>query len=136
MRAFGGPADEAIELISKNMRMSPDGHRSGSIITVGWPIFSYTNEIGGMNNIDIKRSSRTGPGYHDDQWERSDQDYPHVFVRWTTRKNIELCLDLLKTKKIDVQLLTTHVVEFEKLEESIAILLEDYKKMLGVEFSY
>jgi threonine dehydrogenase-like Zn-dependent dehydrogenase len=134
--AFGGTADDAMELIVNNMRIYPDGHHTGSILTVGWPIFSYTNGIGGMNNIDLMRSSRTGPGYHDDQWERASEDYPSVLVRWTTRKNLDLCLELVKKKKIDVNYLTTHVVEFEKIQETIDELLDTSEKMLGVVFSY
>ena len=32
-------------------------------------------------NVDIRRASRTGPGYHDEAWERGE-GYPPVFMRW------------------------------------------------------
>ncbi len=133
--AFGGQAQSAMDLLVNNTKLSPDLHHEGVIVTVGWPEFDYFGEIGKMNNIDLRRSSRTGCGYHDAQWEISKNDYPSVFVRWTTQRNLKLCLELVKNKKVDVNLLTTHRIALIDAEKEIASLLDESNKMLGVIFT-
>ena len=71
-----------------------DGHPMGTMVVVGNPTFEYRNHEAGMTNIDIRRASRVGPGYHDDAWERG-ADYPPVFMRWTARTNLELTVRLI-----------------------------------------
>ncbi|MGD1823592.1 MAG: zinc-dependent alcohol dehydrogenase [Pleomorphochaeta sp.] len=132
--AFGGQAQSAMDLLVNNTKLSPDLHHEGVIVTVGWPEFDYFGEIGKMNNIDLRRSSRTGCGYHDAEWEISKKDYPSVFVRWTTQRNLRLCLELVKNKEIDVNLLTTHKIKLVDAEKEIAALLDNSNKMLGVIF--
>lgn len=87
--AFGGPADQAMDTIVNHTRIQPDLHHTGTVVTVGWPKFTYDGEIGKMNNIDLRRSSRTGAGYHDAEWEVAGKDYPPVLVRWSTLRNLD-----------------------------------------------
>ena len=51
---------------------------------------NYRPEMQGFpvpfGNMDIKPSSRTGPGYHDLDYHMG-QDYPRAYVRWSTRRN-------------------------------------------------
>ena len=116
------------------MKLSPDGHHEGTIVTVGWPKFDYNGLIGNMNNIDLRRSSRTGPGYHDDQWEKGN-DYPSVFVRWSTRTNLQVCFEYLRRKMIDVKSLTTHRIPLENLDKEIPEILKAPDQILGVVFT-
>jgi threonine dehydrogenase-like Zn-dependent dehydrogenase len=132
--AFGGEAEAAMDTIVKAMRICPDGHHTGRIITVGWPKFTYNGEIGQMNNIDLCRSSRTGAGYHDPKWEIAGEDYPEVLVRWSTLRNLELCMDLLATKKIDVNKLTTHHIKLSEVEQEIEKIIDHPEHILGVLF--
>ncbi|MFI3256847.1 MAG: zinc-binding alcohol dehydrogenase, partial [Spirochaetales bacterium] len=133
--AFGGDAQKAMDVLVNNTKLSPDLHHEGTIVTVGWPEFDYFGEIGKMNNIDLRRSSRTGCGYHDEEWELSGKDYPSVFVRWTTQRNLFLCLELVKKKVIDVNVMTTHRIPLLEAENTIAGLLDESNKMLGVIFT-
>lgn len=106
--AIAGACDETVERLMKCMKHAPDGHGMGRIMVVGWPDFKYgQGQIGAMNNIDLRRCSRTGPGYHDLQWEFG-ANYPPVFMRWTTKSNLALCIRLISERKIDVDALTTH----------------------------
>ena len=130
--AFGADANKAIESIGRCMKRSPDGHPMGTIVVVGNPQFQYrSHESAGMSNIDIRRSSRTGPGFLDHDWEFGS-DYPGVFVRWTTRTNVELCLRLIGEGRLDVDSLTTHTVPLLNVDEGTSALLSDPDSVLGV----
>lgn len=128
--AFGGDGTEMLQKIEQCMKCAPDTHPMGRIIVIGRTHFQYRPTL---TNMDIRRSSRTGPGYHDETWEYGS-DYPAVFVRWTTRANIRLCLELIENGKLDVTCLTTHTIPLEEAEEGISSTLDDPDRILGVAF--
>ena len=128
--AFGGNADPAMKSIEACMKKSPDGHPMGRVIIVGGARFVYDSS---MTNIDIRRSSRTGPGYHDAAWEFGT-DYPPVFMRWTTRSNLALCIRLIAEGKLNVDALTTHRIPLEDVESGVSAMLDDPDRILGVVF--
>ncbi len=128
--AFGGDANQAMKRIEACMKISPDGHPMGRVIAVGQPRFEYNSS---MTNMDIRRASRTGPGYHDPAWEYGP-DYPPVFMRWTTRTNLALCLRLMAEGKLKVDALTTHRVPLDDVEARIEAMLEHPDRILGVVF--
>ena len=133
--ANAGECDESVDKLVRCMKVSPDGHPMGRIMIVGWPTFRFANLIGGMNNLDIRRCARTGPGYHDDPWEVGDA-YPPVFMRWTTRTNLELCMRLIEEGRLNVDALTTHRIPFQDMEAQVDRLLDDPDDMLGVVLEY
>lgn len=132
--AFGGQAETAMDTIVNHTRQCPDLHHTGTVVTVGWPKFTYNGEIGQMNNIDLRRSSRTGAGYHDDEWELADRDYPAVLVRWSTLRNLDLCMKLMSKKRIDVTALTTHHIPLKDVEKEIEKIIDHPENILGVLF--
>lgn len=129
--AIAGEATSAIGQVERCMKLSPDGHRTGVITIVGGIHLDYRGET---TNIDYRRASRTGPGYHDEMWERGG-DYPHVFVRWTTRSNIELCLRLIAEGRLDPAPLVTHTIPIDDCESRVDALLDDCGAALGVLFA-
>lgn len=133
--AMAGPCDETVDRLVRTMKHTPDGHAMGRIMIVGWPEFTFgsKSEIRGMNNIDIRRCSRTGAGYHDLEWEYGP-DYPPVFMRWTTKTNLKLCMRLISERKVDVDALTTHRIKLAEVEHEINKALADPDSMLGVIF--
>ncbi len=128
--AYGGDADETVEKLEQSMKCSPDGHPMGRIVVVGTPRFAYTSTL---TNIDLRRASRTGPGYHDEPWEFGP-DYPPVFMRWTTRTNLALCMRLIAEGRLDVDALTTHTIPLAQADEGISKAIEDPDAMLGAVF--
>ena len=126
--AFPGDGQGVFEATSKCLKLSPDGHRMGRIVILGNPSFQYKSAT---TNIDIRRAARTGPGYHDEKWEYGP-DYPEVFMRWTTRTNLELCIRLISEGKLDVDCLTTHRIPLDKVEPEIERLIDAPDEMLGV----
>lgn len=132
--ANAGPCDETVNRLVECMKTTLDGHPMGRIMIVGWPTFSFDNMIGGMNNIDIRRCSRTGYGYHDEKWEYGD-DYTPVAMRWTTKTNLALCMRLVAEGKIDVDALTSHRIPLDDVEQQTAKAMKNPDDMLGVVFN-
>ena len=133
---MAGGCDETLDRLVRCMKVAPDGHPMGRIMVVGWPEFSFgaKSQIGSMNNIDIRRCSRTGAGYHDDAWEYGP-DYPPVFMRWTTKSNLKLGMRLIAEGRVNVDGLTTHRIRLADAEQEIDAALSDPDSMLGVIFT-
>jgi len=129
--AFGGPAGQSYEDLCRCMKKTPDGHLMGRIVIVG----GARMEMAWIPaNFDVRIAARTGPGYHDDQWERG-ADYPPVVVPWTTNSNLGLCMRLLEERRVDVDCLTTHRIPLESVEEEVDGLLDNPEEVLGVVFT-
>jgi threonine dehydrogenase-like Zn-dependent dehydrogenase len=128
--AFGGDATESILALEKAMKVSPDGHPMGRIVIIGAARFPYTDTL---TNMDIRRSSRPGAGYHDEAWEYGP-DYPPVFMRWTTRTNLALALRLMAAGRLKVDELTTHTIPLDEVDQGISAALDDPDGILGVVF--
>jgi len=127
---FGGQADDAVAAIEQCLKRAPDGHPMGRIVALGGPRFMYTSTL---TNADVRRASRTGPGYHDEAWEYGP-DYPPVLVRWTTRSNLELCIRLISEGRLDVDCLTTHTIPLEDVEAQTSAIIDEPDAILGVVF--
>lgn len=127
--AFGEDATEAFNQILKMLKRAPDTHRMGRIVMVAGRI---TIEAGAsLGNIDIRSSARTGPGYHDVNWEHG-AEYPPVFVQWTTKRNLEECLRFIKEGKINVKNLITHRFPIDEAAEACELLINHPESALGV----
>ncbi|MBT5815834.1 MAG: hypothetical protein HOI15_16010 [Opitutales bacterium] len=128
--ALGGNAEKPAHALEKCMKVSGDGHPMGTMVVVGGAEFPFTRSL---TNMDVRRSSRTGPGYHDKNWERG-ANYDDVFVRWNTRRNLELCLRLVSEGKIALDELTTHRVAFNEIQEQVAEISKNPDSILGLVF--
>ncbi len=128
--AFGGEATEALQQIVAMMKTAPDGHKMGRIVIVGGCEARIKFPVP-LGNLDLRASSRTGPGYHDENWERG-ADYPPVLVRWDTRRNLKLILRLIAEGRLNVKSLITHTFPLERAPEACELLIKNPDKALGV----
>jgi len=128
--AFGGDATPALRMIAGLLKQSPDTHRMGRIVIVGAARIDhgFAAELG---NVDVISSARPGPGYHDEAWEHG-QDYPPVFVEWTTRRNVEECLRLMATGRLKTEPLITHRVPLAEAPAACEMLIDRPAEALGV----
>ena len=133
--AFGGNATEVMKLIVKMMKLSPDTHPMGTIVNVGCANFQTENWPVGFGNIDIRASSRPGAGYHDEAYEHG-QEYPPVFVQWTTKRNMEEVLRMASRGNIDLNSLITHRLPIAELPKGMETLLNAPNEALGVILNY
>lgn len=129
--AFAGPAGQSYEDVCRCLNKTPDDHLMGRIVVVGGSRIDLAWIPG---NFDVRIAARTGPGYHDEEWELG-RDYPPVFVPWTTNSNLELCMRLLEEKRFNVDCLTTHMIPLDRVEEEIEHVLDTYEEALGVVFT-
>jgi len=128
--AFAGDGTAALETIKSTMQLSPDGHETGRVVMVGAPTAQIQGGTG-LGNLDIRGSARTGPGYHDDDWEHGRTHYPKTFMRWTTRTNYELSLNLIARGELNVKALTTHKLPIAKVDDAIYAHIDQPHKTLG-----
>jgi threonine dehydrogenase-like Zn-dependent dehydrogenase len=128
--AFQGDGTKALASIRECLKCTADGHRMGRIVNVGGVRFDYAF---GLTNADIREASRTGPGYHDEEWEVG-KPYPPVTMRWTTRTNLELAMRLISEGRLNVDCLTTHTIPLARVDAEISAIISDPDKILGVVF--
>jgi len=130
--AFGGQATKAYESVAKCMCVSGDGHMMGRAVLVGGCEISL---LGGAHNgnIDIRVSSRTGPGYHDPVYEHG-RSYPACFVQFDTLRNIKVITSLIAAGKLLVDPMTSHRIPMTAPNEAADLLVDHPDKALGVIF--
>ena len=129
--AFGGDATGVVKMIAGMMKLAPDSHRMGRLGIVGGAQFQTEGWPVAVGNMDIRPSSRPGPGYHDEAWEHG-RDYPPVFVQWHTRRQMEECLRLAEVGKLDFEMLITHRLPLDDFAEGAETLVSDPASALGV----
>ena len=128
--AFGGDGEAAYQSVLKCMKVSADGHQMGRIVLVG----GCRVPVGGgaaSGNVDIRASSRTGPGYHDPVWEYG-ADYPGAFIQFTTKRNLELIIRLIAERKLCVDPLTTHKLPLADAAKAADLLIGHPDKAMGI----
>ncbi len=130
--AFGGDATSAFQQIRATLKTAPDTHKMGRIVIVGGASITH-GFAAGLGNVDVISAARTGPGYHDEDYEHG-ADYPPVFVPWTTQRNLELVLRMMAERKIQVQPLITDVVPIDEAPAACEKLIQQPHETLGVVF--
>ncbi len=128
--AFGGDGTEAFKTIVAMMKRAPDTHQMGRITIVGGAKIEHVF-ASGLGNLDVRSAARTGPGYHDEAWEHG-RDYPPVFMQWTTRRNLEECLEFMASGGMLVEPLITHRVGLSDAPEACEDLIQRPNEALGV----
>lgn len=127
---FGGDATDALKMVLEMMKTAPDTHKMGRIVIVGGCRAQIQFPVP-LGNLDLRPSSRTGPGYHDEAWERG-ADYPPVFVQWDTHRHMELIIRLIAEQRLRVRPLITHTFPLERVAEACEKLIQTPNEALGV----
>jgi NADPH2:quinone reductase len=127
---FGGEATKAVESLVKMAKKAPDGHQMGRIVIVGGAHISQSFPTY-LGNMDIRASSRTGPGYHDNAYEYG-RDYPSAIVQWTTQRNLEEIIILINNGKLKVTPLITQRYPLDQVAEGYEKLIQSPNEALGV----
>ncbi|NUP99286.1 MAG: zinc-binding alcohol dehydrogenase [Armatimonadetes bacterium] len=128
--AFGGEGTAALNQAYQMMKLAPDTHRWGNIVAVGG-VKVQAHLAAGLGNVDLRSSARPGPGYHDKAWEHGDH-YPDVFVEWTTKRNLEECLQFMAQKRLLVEPMITHRGPISEAPELCEELISRPDSAIGV----
>jgi predicted dehydrogenase len=86
--------------------------------------------------LELKMSCSYGPGRYDLNYEEKGLDYPVSYVRWTEKRNMEAFQHLLSDHVIDIDYLTTHVIDFEEAPGAYDMILNKTEHYLGVILKY
>jgi NADPH:quinone reductase len=127
---LGGEGTAIFNQIVQVMKKAPDTHSMGRIIIPGGCEIT-TRFAATLGNLDIRSSARTGPGYHDPEYERG-KNYTRVFVPWTTGRNLEEVIRAVEEGKIRVKPLITHQFPLQEAPKACEHLIAQPEKSLGV----
>jgi predicted dehydrogenase/threonine dehydrogenase-like Zn-dependent dehydrogenase len=86
--------------------------------------------------LELKMSCSYGPGRYDFGYEEKGIDYPVAYVRWTEKRNMEAFQQLIADSVINIDYLTTHVIDFENAPNAYDMVLNKTEPYLGVVLKY
>lgn len=128
--AFGGDGTEVFKQIVAMLKVTPDTHQMGRVVIVGGASITHVFAAS-LGNIDVRSAARTGPGFLDDEYEHG-RDYPPVFVRWTTQRNLEEVLLLAADGRLDINSLITQRFPIDEAPEACELLIQHPEESVGV----
>ncbi len=90
-----------------------------------------------QKELDLVVSRSYGPGRYDTDYEEKGIDYPIAYVRWSEQRNMESFIDLLASKKLDLEPLISHRFPIEEAAQAYAMITAEKKEpFLGVILTY
>ena len=86
--------------------------------------------------LELKMACSYGPGRYDLNYEEKGIDYPLPYVRWTEKRNMEAFQNLIATKKIDIDYLTTHEFDFNNAKAAFDLVVSKTEPFTGIALKY
>ena len=86
--------------------------------------------------LELKMACSYGPGRYDLNYEEKGIDYPLPYVRWTEKRNMEAFQNLIATKKIDIDYLTTHEFDFDNAKDAFDLVVSKAEPFTGIALKY
>ena len=86
--------------------------------------------------IEVRLSCSYGPGRYDNQYELGGQDYPHGYVRWTERRNLEFFLSMLAAGRLSVRPLINAHYPVDRVDEAYRRIKQADPATFGVLLDY
>lgn len=109
----------------------------GKIVVPGMVKLDVPRETFYQKELSLVVSKGWGPGFDDPVYELGGIDYPHPYVRWTERRNMEQFLTLVSEGKVQLNPLITHRFKIDDAESAYKSISEGKSgKHIGILFSY
>lgn len=86
--------------------------------------------------LELRMSCSYGPGRYDLDYEEKGTDYPAAYVRWTENRNMQAFQDLIHSRKINIDYLTTHEYSLEDAPKAYDLILDRDEPYLGILLKY
>ncbi|NHZ84753.1 MAG: Gfo/Idh/MocA family oxidoreductase [Planctomycetia bacterium] len=86
--------------------------------------------------LDLRMSTSYGPGRYDPIYEEKGIDYPIGYVRFTENRNMQTFIDLLESKKINIDYLITHEFELLEAPKAYKMILDKSEEYAGILITY
>ncbi|MGD0084266.1 MAG: bi-domain-containing oxidoreductase [Acidimicrobiales bacterium] len=109
--------------------------KRGRIILVGVTGLDLQRADFYEKELSFQVSCAYGPGRYDPIYEEKARDYPAGYVRWTAGRNLEAVLDMLDSKRLDVNPLITHRFLFTEAKKAYETLTNN-SAALGIILDY
>jgi predicted dehydrogenase/threonine dehydrogenase-like Zn-dependent dehydrogenase len=109
--------------------------KRGRIVLVGVTGLELNRADFYDKELSFQVSCAYGPGRYDPIYEEKAMDYPVGYVRWTAGRNLEAVLDMMASKRLDVDSLITHRFPFTQAKEAYEKLTND-PAALGIILDY
>ncbi len=119
-------------IVSQSARMS---RQRGRIVLVGTTDLELNRAEFYEKELTFQVSCSYGPGRYDPAYEEQGIDYPYAFVRWTEQRNIEAVLEMLGSKRLDVEPLLTRRLPSDQAATAYDLLVND-RTQLGIVLQY
>lgn len=110
--------------------------QKGRVVVVGGVPTGFSREPYYKKELELRMATSYGPGRYDPSYEEKGLDYPIGYVRWTENRNMKAILRLVAEGKIDLSLLTTHEIEFEKAPAAYQMILDESEPFVGIVLKY
>lgn len=120
------------EPISQAAQMS---RKRGRIVLVGVAGLNLSRAEFYEKELSFQVSCSYGPGRYDPEYEEKGHDYPIGYVRWTEQRNMSAILDMLATRRINVDPLISHRFSLTDVESAYAVV-GGSEPSLGIIFEY
>jgi polar amino acid transport system substrate-binding protein len=124
-------SNEPVELAIKALR------KKGRLVVVGVTGMNLPREGFYEKELEVTISCSYGPGRYDPSYEEDGHDYPVGYVRWTEGRNMEAILDLMASKKLNVERIITHRLPITEAGHAYDIITGRIKEpYLGIILQY
>ncbi len=111
--------------------------KKGTIVIVGAVPTGFDREPHFYKKeLQVKMSCSYGPGRYDPLYEEKGIDYPSAYVRWTENRNMQAFQELIYSKKIDVNYLTTHTFKLEEAPAAYNMIFAKSEPYIGILIQY
>lgn len=111
--------------------------KKGTIVVVGAVPTGFDREPHYYKKeLTVKMACSYGPGRYDAAYEEKGQDYPYAYVRWTEKRNMQAFQELIASRKINLEYLTTHVFKLENVPDAYNMILERSEPYAGILIEY
>ncbi|MDQ1265333.1 MAG: hypothetical protein QG635_483 [Bacteroidota bacterium] len=111
--------------------------KKGKIVIVGAVTMNVPRSPFYEKELELRISCSYGPGRYDPNYEERGIDYPAGYIRWAENRNMQAFVDLLESKRMNVDKLTTHIFDIENAPKAYDIITGKEKEHhLGILLRY